>query len=171
MDPTVAKKLRLAELDACFDDSAFLRHVREERKFPSPEALKTQILLDVRRAQTFFRRTSRGPGGNQRDRESVTRASRACHFAPLERAGKCIGESGFRLALENSRQCDLLRIKFSDERGAVVRRSRDRQAGPNCCRNDRVGARNDERARARTGRRTLRLASRRMQPPPPRTPR
>ena len=26
-DPTVAKKLRLAELDACFDDSAFLRHV------------------------------------------------------------------------------------------------------------------------------------------------
>jgi adenylosuccinate lyase len=27
VDPTVAKKLRLAELDACFDDSAFLRHV------------------------------------------------------------------------------------------------------------------------------------------------
>ncbi len=36
----------------------FLRHVREERKFPSPEALKAQILSDVRRAQTFFRRTS-----------------------------------------------------------------------------------------------------------------
>ena len=27
IDPTVAKKLRLAELDACFDDNAFLRHV------------------------------------------------------------------------------------------------------------------------------------------------
>ncbi len=27
VDPTVAKKLRLAELDACFDDSAFLRHI------------------------------------------------------------------------------------------------------------------------------------------------
>jgi adenylosuccinate lyase len=27
VDPTVAKKLRLAELDACFDDNAFLRHV------------------------------------------------------------------------------------------------------------------------------------------------
>jgi adenylosuccinate lyase len=27
VDPTIAKKLRLAELDACFDDSAFLRHV------------------------------------------------------------------------------------------------------------------------------------------------
>jgi adenylosuccinate lyase len=27
VDPTVAKKLRLAELDACFDDSAFLSHI------------------------------------------------------------------------------------------------------------------------------------------------
>jgi adenylosuccinate lyase len=27
IDPTVAKKLRLAELDACFDDSSFVRHV------------------------------------------------------------------------------------------------------------------------------------------------
>jgi adenylosuccinate lyase len=27
IDPTVAKKLRLADLDACFDDSSFLRHV------------------------------------------------------------------------------------------------------------------------------------------------
>jgi len=34
----------------------FLRHVREERKFESPEALKTQILRDVKRAQTYFRR-------------------------------------------------------------------------------------------------------------------
>jgi riboflavin kinase / FMN adenylyltransferase len=37
----------------------FLRYVREERKFESPEALKTQILRDVGRAQTFFRRLAR----------------------------------------------------------------------------------------------------------------
>jgi riboflavin kinase/FMN adenylyltransferase len=37
----------------------FLRRVREERKFDSPEALKTQIFKDVRRAQTYFRRTER----------------------------------------------------------------------------------------------------------------
>ncbi|MGI8742665.1 MAG: bifunctional riboflavin kinase/FAD synthetase [Bryobacteraceae bacterium] len=35
----------------------FLHRVREERKFPSPEALKTQILKDVARARTYFRRT------------------------------------------------------------------------------------------------------------------
>lgn len=34
----------------------FLRRVREERKFDSAEALKQQILRDVGRAQTFFRR-------------------------------------------------------------------------------------------------------------------
>jgi len=34
----------------------YLRRVREERKFESPEALKTQILHDVSRAQAFFRR-------------------------------------------------------------------------------------------------------------------
>ncbi|HME09443.1 MAG TPA: bifunctional riboflavin kinase/FAD synthetase [Bryobacteraceae bacterium] len=34
----------------------FLRRVREERKFESPEALKQQILRDVGRAQTYFRR-------------------------------------------------------------------------------------------------------------------
>jgi riboflavin kinase/FMN adenylyltransferase len=34
----------------------FLRWVREERKFPSPEALKAQILHDVGRAQAYFRR-------------------------------------------------------------------------------------------------------------------
>jgi len=34
----------------------FLRWVREERKFPSPEALKAQIFRDVSRAQAFFRR-------------------------------------------------------------------------------------------------------------------
>lgn len=37
----------------------FLRRVREERKFDSPEALKAQILRDVARAQTYFRRTDR----------------------------------------------------------------------------------------------------------------
>jgi riboflavin kinase/FMN adenylyltransferase len=34
----------------------FLRRVRDERKFESPEALRAQILRDVSRAQTFFRR-------------------------------------------------------------------------------------------------------------------
>jgi riboflavin kinase/FMN adenylyltransferase len=34
----------------------FRRHVREERKFESPEALKTQILRDVGRANAYFRR-------------------------------------------------------------------------------------------------------------------
>ncbi|MBZ5603250.1 MAG: bifunctional riboflavin kinase/FAD synthetase [Acidobacteriia bacterium] len=37
----------------------FLRRVRDERKFESPEALKAQILRDVGRAQTYFRRTQR----------------------------------------------------------------------------------------------------------------
>jgi riboflavin kinase/FMN adenylyltransferase len=34
----------------------FLWRIRDERKFPSPEALKTQILKDVRTAQSYFRR-------------------------------------------------------------------------------------------------------------------
>ena len=34
----------------------FLRRVREERNFNSPEELKTQILKDVRTAQAYFRR-------------------------------------------------------------------------------------------------------------------
>jgi riboflavin kinase/FMN adenylyltransferase len=37
----------------------FLRRVRDERKFESPEALKAQILRDVGRAQAFFRRLAR----------------------------------------------------------------------------------------------------------------
>jgi riboflavin kinase / FMN adenylyltransferase len=37
----------------------FLRRVRDERKFESPEALKRQILYDVGRAQAYFRRLAR----------------------------------------------------------------------------------------------------------------
>jgi riboflavin kinase / FMN adenylyltransferase len=37
----------------------FLRRVRDERKFESPELLKAQILRDVGRAQTYFRRLAR----------------------------------------------------------------------------------------------------------------
>ncbi len=37
----------------------FLRRVRDERKFESPEALKAQILRDVGRALAFFRRLAR----------------------------------------------------------------------------------------------------------------
>jgi riboflavin kinase / FMN adenylyltransferase len=36
----------------------FLRWIREERKFDTPEALKSQILRDVSRAQTFHRRAA-----------------------------------------------------------------------------------------------------------------
>jgi len=38
----------------------FLRRVREERTFGSPEALKTQIMKDAGRAQAFFRRLRAG---------------------------------------------------------------------------------------------------------------
>lgn len=37
----------------------FLRRVRDEKKFDNPEALKTQILRDVGRAQAYFRRLAR----------------------------------------------------------------------------------------------------------------
>ena len=37
----------------------FLRWVREERKFDTPEALKSQILRDVSRAQAYHRRSAR----------------------------------------------------------------------------------------------------------------
>jgi len=36
----------------------FLRRLRDERKFESPEALKTQILNDVTRARAYFRRSA-----------------------------------------------------------------------------------------------------------------
>jgi riboflavin kinase / FMN adenylyltransferase len=40
----------------------FLCRVRDERKFETPEALRTQILKDVRVARSYFRRTARmGP--------------------------------------------------------------------------------------------------------------
>jgi riboflavin kinase / FMN adenylyltransferase len=35
----------------------FLRRIRDERRFNSPEELKSQILTDVRTAQNYFRRT------------------------------------------------------------------------------------------------------------------
>jgi riboflavin kinase/FMN adenylyltransferase len=49
----------LSTLDGAAPDKIsveFLRWVREERKFENAEALKAQILHDVHRAQTFFRR-------------------------------------------------------------------------------------------------------------------
>lgn len=52
-------------LDPLEDDSPerirveFLRRIRDERAFPSAQALREQILRDVGRAQTFFRRTAR----------------------------------------------------------------------------------------------------------------
>jgi len=42
--------------DATPIEVCFLMRLREERRFPSPEALKQQILRDVARAQKYFRR-------------------------------------------------------------------------------------------------------------------
>jgi riboflavin kinase / FMN adenylyltransferase len=42
----------------------FLRRVRDERKFETPEALKAQILRDVDRAQTYFRRLGEASSAN-----------------------------------------------------------------------------------------------------------
>jgi riboflavin kinase/FMN adenylyltransferase len=42
----------------------FLHRLRDERKFPSPEALKQQIAVDVRRAQRFFRTLAPGESLN-----------------------------------------------------------------------------------------------------------
>lgn len=42
-----------------------LRHVREERKFDSPEALREQIFRDVARAQAYHRRVARWRAGLQ----------------------------------------------------------------------------------------------------------
>jgi riboflavin kinase/FMN adenylyltransferase len=46
----------------------FLRRVREERAFASPEALKAQILGDVARARAYFRRAARWVGRRRQDR-------------------------------------------------------------------------------------------------------
>ncbi|HYP14570.1 MAG TPA: bifunctional riboflavin kinase/FAD synthetase [Bryobacteraceae bacterium] len=51
LDPLVGETPKRIEV-------AFLRRLREERKFESPEALKQQIMRDVGRAQTYFRRTA-----------------------------------------------------------------------------------------------------------------
>ncbi|MGC2584051.1 MAG: riboflavin kinase, partial [Acidobacteriaceae bacterium] len=37
----------------------FLMRLREERRFPSPEALRAQIARDVQRAREYFRRSER----------------------------------------------------------------------------------------------------------------
>ena len=53
----------LAPLDGAAPEEIsveFLRWVRDERKFENAEALKAQIMRDVNRAQTYFRR--RAPG-------------------------------------------------------------------------------------------------------------
>jgi riboflavin kinase/FMN adenylyltransferase len=42
--------------DATPIEVCFLMRLRDERRFPSPEALKQQILRDVARAQKYFRR-------------------------------------------------------------------------------------------------------------------
>jgi riboflavin kinase/FMN adenylyltransferase len=42
----------------------FLRRVRDERKFDSPDALKAQILRDVKTANTYFRRTNKTHGNS-----------------------------------------------------------------------------------------------------------
>jgi riboflavin kinase/FMN adenylyltransferase len=42
----------------------FLMRLREERRFPSPEALKAQILRDVERARRYFRRAAERLTGN-----------------------------------------------------------------------------------------------------------
>ncbi len=42
----------------------FLMWLREERRFPSPEALKAQILRDVERARRYFRRAAERLTGN-----------------------------------------------------------------------------------------------------------
>ncbi|MBX5496155.1 MAG: hypothetical protein IRZ15_12555, partial [Bryobacteraceae bacterium] len=38
---------------------SFCRRLREERKFASPQELKSQIMRDVTRARSYFRRRER----------------------------------------------------------------------------------------------------------------
>ena len=42
---------------------SFLRHLREEKRFDSPQELKAQILHDAERARAYFRRLKRWVGG------------------------------------------------------------------------------------------------------------
>jgi len=49
----------------------FLYRLRDEKKFPSPEALKQQIALDVRRAQKLFRTLASSEGLAERERDSA----------------------------------------------------------------------------------------------------
>jgi len=52
LDPWEGPALSLLEVN-------FLHRLRDERKFDSAEELKTQILRDIRRAETYFRRLNR----------------------------------------------------------------------------------------------------------------
>ncbi len=62
----------LAPLDGAAPENIsveFLRRVRDERKFENAEALKAQIMRDVNRAQTYFRRRAQAaavPARSQR---------------------------------------------------------------------------------------------------------
>ena len=49
----------------------FLHRLRDERKFPSPDALRQQIAIDVRRAQKLFRTLTPRDGLAQRKRDSA----------------------------------------------------------------------------------------------------
>jgi riboflavin kinase/FMN adenylyltransferase len=42
----------------------FRKRLRDERKFDNPEALKAQILLDVRRTESYFRRLRAAAGAH-----------------------------------------------------------------------------------------------------------
>jgi riboflavin kinase/FMN adenylyltransferase len=57
LNSTVPPAVARARLD-------FLHRLRDEKKFPSPEALKQQIAIDVRRAQKLFRTLASGESLN-----------------------------------------------------------------------------------------------------------
>jgi riboflavin kinase/FMN adenylyltransferase len=64
LNGTVSAGAERARLD-------FLHRLRDEKKFPSPEALRQQIALDVRRAQKFLRTVAPGQGLAERKRDSA----------------------------------------------------------------------------------------------------
>jgi riboflavin kinase/FMN adenylyltransferase len=49
--PPPAEMMETTPVEVCF-----LMRLREERRFPSPEALRAQIARDVARAREYFRR-------------------------------------------------------------------------------------------------------------------